>query len=206
MASGGVRDRYLDAALELLGTGEPLTLQRLGTRMGLTHTAVYRHFKDLSQLLTELVDRQLGALLAADDSGDLPPRDAILTLAQRLRTGLTKEPALVAALLGSEYVLGSLEVMSREVVRQLRRMGLEGSALTTCYQALESVVLGATAFDLAGAPQHLAIRSDRIRRFADPAFDEISRDEADVARNTEEAFLLAVTAVLDVCEVRARAE
>jgi hypothetical protein len=61
-------------------------------------------------------------------------------------------------------------------------------------------VFGVTAFDLEGSPRHLAVRRERFRQFADPAFDAISREDAEIAANNRRAFGLQLDAILDNCE------
>ncbi len=205
--SGSARDRYLDAALALLGEGEPLTLHRLGDRLGLTHTAVYRHFADLRQLVNELFDRELGDELGAPLPDEATPRERILTLALRVRQGLTQHHALAVALLSVDYPVGSMGSVARQGLDLLREMGLEGRDLATVYRSFESVLLGMTVFDVAASPDHLAIRRERMHQLGDGTLHRILRSEAAVAKVNEAGFRFAIEALLDAAEalVAARA-
>ncbi len=53
------RERILDAAAEIVGNeGLPaLTMRRIGAELGADPTAVYRHFRNKQEMLTELANR-----------------------------------------------------------------------------------------------------------------------------------------------------
>jgi AcrR family transcriptional regulator len=205
--SASARDRYLDAALELLDEGEPLTLHRLGERLGLTHTAVYRHFSDLRQLVNELFDRELGDELTAPLPADATPREQIVTLALRVRRGLMEHHALAGALLSADYPVGSMANVAQRGLSLLREIGLEGADLAMVYRSFESVLLGTTVFDVAASPDHLAIRRERMRQFGDGSLNRMLRTDTAVGKVNEAGFRFTIDALLDASEalVAARA-
>jgi len=205
--TGSARDRYLDAALELLDEGEPLTLHRLGERLGLTHTAVYRHFTDLRQLVNELFDRELGDELSAPLPTDATPREQIVTLALRVRRGLMEHHSLAVALLSADYPVGSMANVAQRGLSLLREMGLEGADLAMVYRSFESVLLGTTVFDVAASPDHLAIRRERMRQLGDGSLNRMLRTDAAVGKVNEAGFRFTIDALLDASEalVAARA-
>jgi len=197
------RERYLDAALALLDAGETLTLHRLGGALGLSHTAVYRHFPDLAALVSEVASRVIGAALSTvEDVGD--PRARLRDMALAVRAALADHPALAGALAGVEGTPTRLLWLQDRVAAELRALGVPDAALPVVLQALEGVVLGLSAYDFARAPDHLDLRRERLRRTADTAVRSVGRSASRVAANNEAAFLLALDAVLDAAGRLAR--
>jgi len=203
MARQPAGERYIDAALELLDAGETLTLHCLGEHMGLTHTAVYRHFPDLARLVGEVAGRVLSTVLTDPMPAGMTPRGRITTLAHTVRGMFVAHPMLAITLLTSGGPVGALFEVQERVIAELRTMGLEGATLTAAYQALEGLVLGGAVADLTGAPDHLAIRRDRMRAVSDRDFRPLGRSEARVRTNNEAAFAFALEALLDACEAEA---
>ncbi len=198
-SSSPARDRYLDAALALLDAGEPLTLHRLGDALGLTHTAVYRHFPDLTALVGELASRVLiEALTGLPQAGT--PRDRLRRMGLAVRGALAAHPALASAVVGLEGTPTRIIWLQDVVASELRVLGVPADALPVVGQALEGLVLGASAYDFSRAPEHLALRAQRLRRTADPAVRAVGRSAARVAANNEAAFVLALDALLDAAE------
>jgi len=200
MARIPARERYLAAALAILDDGEELTLHRLGDRLGLTHTAVYRHFPNLAELVGEITARLLTDHLPTDPDRAATPRERITHLARAVRAGFVAHPALAAVVSSSTAVAPSQLRMQELVLVELRAMGLDGTALTTAYQALEGIVIGVTAFDLDAAPEHVTSRAARMRLVEDRDFRALGRSEQRVAAHTETAFGFALEAVLDAVE------
>jgi AcrR family transcriptional regulator len=198
-ASGDARDRYLDAALAMITENEPLTLHSLGRRAGRSHTALYRHFSDLDDLVAALVDREFAGIITGSVAGAATPRDALVALAGAVRSAYRSNPSLAAFIVRLPRPGAELTAVSTLMLRLLRELGLDGERLATAYQALESLVVGATAFDFGRAPDHLAIRRRRLTDLADPAFDRATRDDASIDEHNDRAFRFAVEAVLDVC-------
>jgi len=197
--AGRARERYLDAALAVLAANEALTLHRLAQELGRSHTAVYRHFRDLDDLVGELVDREFsGTLLGAVD-GAPGPREAVLGLAMAVRDTYRTNPALASAFARLPHPGAGMAAVSALMVGLLRDLGLEGDRLATAYQALESVIIGTSAYDYGRAPEHLATRRVRLAELDDPAFTRATRDDTSVDEHNDRAFRFAVAAVLDAC-------
>src|SRR5690349_23085020 len=75
------RERILTAAEAIVareGVGK-LTMRRIGAELGADPTAVYRHFRNKDELLTQLADRMFGTL---------PESDPDLDWRERLRVDL----------------------------------------------------------------------------------------------------------------------
>ncbi len=83
------------------------------------------------------------------------------------------------------------------VVGVLEELGLQGQDLTRAYQQWESFVLGSTLFDLAGAPNHLESRLDRLRQLRNDSFDQITRHHRHIDDNNEAAFAATLRTLVD---------
>lgn len=194
-------DDFVDAALRLAERDgfEALTLRSLGIHLGVDSTAVYRHFESKDALLLAVLDR---LLTEASDEQVMPttPRGRLESMARVMRTVLLRHPALAPALAGMETTTGgSLRVTDRAIAA-LAELGLEGTELLDHYQALESYTVGATAFDLLGAPHQWRVRARRYRQAADPVVRDAGRTEDSVAATSERAFELGLRILLDGCE------
>jgi AcrR family transcriptional regulator len=200
-----VRERYLDAALGIISSGEPLTLHRLAKRVGRSHTALYWHFRDLDELVAALVDREFAEAITGSVVGRAAPRDELVSLASAVREAFRENPRLAASFVRLPRPGRELAAASQLMLRSLRALGLEGAALATAYQALESLIIGATVYDHERAPEHLALRRARFVELDDPAFARVTRDDASVEAHNERGFRFALDALLDGCEAAAAA-
>jgi AcrR family transcriptional regulator len=194
-----VRERYLDAALEIISSAEPLTLHRLARRVGRSHTALYWHFRDLDDLVAALVDREFADAITGAVEERATPREALIALALAVRSAFRSNPRLAASFTRLSRPGQELASASRSMLARLRALGLEGERLTTAYQALESLIIGATTFDFERSPDHLAIRRDRFAELEDAAFAPLIRDDASIDAHNERSFRFALEALLDAC-------
>jgi AcrR family transcriptional regulator len=108
------RDRIVDAGLELLESGglDAVTMAAIAERVGVKPASLYKHVRDRSALIAELVEATalaLGRDLAAGDSLAATPRERLTTLAHGYRAFATAHPratALLFADLGAGMSLG----------------------------------------------------------------------------------------------------
>lgn len=198
-----VRERYLDAALDIISSAEPLTLHRLAKRVGRSHTALYWHFRDLDELVAALADREFAEAITGSVVGRATPRDALVSLASAVRAAFRANPRLAASFVRLPRPGHELAVASQLMLRSLRDLGLEGATLATAYQALESLIVGASVYDHERAPQHLEMRRARFVELDDAAFARVTRDDASVEAHNERGFRFALDALLDGCEAAA---
>ena len=198
--SDDVRDRYLDAALAIIASDRPLTLHRLGRALGRSHTALYWHFTDLDHLVAELIDREFAGAVTGSVTATATPREGLSALATAVRAAFNENPRLAARFMRLPRPGEELASVSTLMLRLLRRLGLEGDGLTTAYQALESVIIGANVFDFERAPEHLSRRRARLSALEDPAFLHVIADDGALGAHNERAFRFAVEALLDTCE------
>lgn len=195
-----IRERYLDAALDIITSDEPLTLHRLAKRVGRSHTALYWHFRDLDELVAALVDREFAEAITGSVVGSVPPRTALVAIASAVREAFRTNPRLAASFVRLPRPGRELAAVSQLMLRSLRDLGLEGPPLATAYQALESLIIGATVYDHERAPEHLALRRARFVELDDPAFARVTHDDASVEAHNERGFRFTLDALLDACE------
>jgi AcrR family transcriptional regulator len=94
MTNEDTRTRILDAAIELLESGAPLTMRKLAADVGLAPTAIYWHVGNRDQLLRELVDRMVADMGTPRPRG-VTPAARIASIARWLRGAVLERPHLV---------------------------------------------------------------------------------------------------------------
>ena len=87
--------------------------------------------------------------------------------------------------------------VSQFLASALAQMGLSGEMLVRAYRQLESFVIGTTAFDFAGAPEHLRSRLTRLEQARLPDFPEHLDGTAAVEAINEAAFEASLAVLLD---------
>lgn len=187
---------------------EALTIRALGQKVGMHHTAVYRHYRSKNELL-----RAVLAIVITDafaEAGPLPqdPETRLITLLSGLRKALRSHPAVTVAYLLPLETLGDSEAAAeyhKTAVQTLSDLGLSGHELVIRYLTLESYTLGASVFDFGGAPDHFASRSRRYKIVANSEFTSVVDSHGGVEAVTEAAFELGLRTLVAECAAAARA-
>ena len=157
------RDSIALAALELTADNPlaTLTLGRLGAELGADPTAIYRHYRNRDELILDLGDRMLGAVL---DDTELTGswRERLAALAHGTRRELLRRPAL-AAETAVRFTGGVNErrflLLSQQILRDAEFPADE--ALHHAW-AFGAAILGHVAMTAASASQSAeAVESDR---------------------------------------------
>ena len=174
-----------------------LTMRSLGEALGADPTAVYRHFANKDALSAGVLDAVIKEILSEAPEIIEEPVQWLKELAFVARRIFESQPTIAGAVLSGSGGLPHLVLTSAKIVKALEMIGLEGDHLVVCYQALEGFVLGSVVFDLLGAPDHLEIRRQRHRLLNHPAFDDLTRTEAEVREFSQGAFELGVNTLLD---------
>ncbi|MQY06700.1 hypothetical protein ACRB68_47950 [Actinomadura sp. RB68] len=190
---------------------DSLTFRRLGTELGVDHTAVLRHFGDKDDLLLAVTDR----LLAESLDGFAPSpewRRTLTDLARRVRRACRVHPH-AAALVAGRTARRDAEFAGAEIViGALRQAGLHGREAASCYRALVDVALAYSAFEAvqltlpaaaaagdrrAWSREYLALPPEHYPNIASvaPHLPEV---------DAEDQFEVALELFLDAVELRAR--
>ena len=193
------REEFVTAALALIDSDgyEALTARNLGTRIGVHATAIYRYFPARDDLITAVVDRVFGEIAQLPPNPTAPPREQLLALMLHARTVLLSHANITIPLVTSSGLMPNGAVLMLRVLDGLETLGLHGPQLVAAYQALESYVIGATAFDLAAAPENVAIRQQRYALLGHPDFAAAAKTVRKVAASNEAAFRFGCEAMLD---------
>jgi AcrR family transcriptional regulator len=198
------RDDFVAAAIRFVDEhgSAALTLRALGTTLGITHTAIYRHFRDKDALVVAMKDALVTEVAHRDGIRATTPRDRLIDQLSALWDAFQRHPHVVATLTTVTAPAPHAHHLAALVIADLEELGLEGDDLVCCFQMLESYVVGTQAFDLGGAPHHLEVRRQRHRSLGHAAFEPFTRTCAGVAANNEAAFRLGLELLVDGCVTR----
>jgi AcrR family transcriptional regulator len=140
------RARILDAAAQIVGAEgiEALTMRRIGAELGADPTAVYRHFRNKRELLTELADRLFATVPACDPDSPWEERLRVMLRhsLERYRTHLD----LGLLLAGQPDDLPSLVQIREHSIALLCEAGLDLAEAARMAHLLECHVVGCGLF------------------------------------------------------------
>lgn len=192
-------EEFARAALAIVDDAgfEALTVRSLGARLDVHPTAIYRYFPNRNALLTGVMDLLFAEIVAEPEDLESPPRERVLGILLRSRAVIMQHPNVALLLLSSDGLMPHGGELMRRAIAALEAFGLTGDELLVRYQAIESYTLGATVFDLLGAPDSVGIRRQRYSSVGVPAFDAAAKTDARVAANNEQAFLFGCNALID---------
>lgn len=176
---------------------DALTVRSLGARLDVHPTAIYRYFPNRNALLTGVMDLLFAEIVAEPEDLESPPRERVLAIMLRTRAVIMQHPNIALLLLSSDGLMPHGGELMRRGVAALEALGLSGDGLLERYRAIESYVLGATAFDLLGAPDNVKLRRQRYALLGHPAFDALAASDDLVAAKNEQAFRFGCMALID---------
>ncbi len=140
----------LDACIDLAdreGIGA-VTLRRLGAELSVDPTAVYRHFRDKSELLAAVADRLLdGVAEGFGSTGDW--RRDVRSIALAARRVYLAHPALAHVLATAPAPLPSNTQLVEITFGALRSAGLDDRSVALAGEVIENYVAGASSLDAA---------------------------------------------------------
>lgn len=199
------RDEFVAAAIDFVDEQglAALTLRSLGDALSVNHTALYRHFRDKDDLLLAMVDTVIASITDTPLPKRATPRNRLHHLLRQVRVELARHPQLTTAFITTTGTLPHGHQFTAMVVDELLAMGVPDVQVAQCYQLLEDFVMGATIYDLGGAPDPIESRRVRHRLLGHPLFDEISRTTADIVAHNEAAFERGLDMLLDGCAATA---
>ena len=192
---------YVAAALAIIDEDglEALTTRTLGERLNVHGTAVYRHFPNREDLLAAVLDQVIAQVAAESRSENPDPKARLRETMMAARRTLAMHPNLLVPLItGNGLMPSGMEITTR-VLTDLEDMGLTGRSLAVAHQMIESFLIGSTAFDFAGAPNHLEMRRVRRRMLAHEAYDPVTRTPEQIGELNDESFAMGCDSLLDAC-------
>ena len=189
---------FVQAAIDLADAQgiDAVTVRSLGARMNVSSTAIYRYFAEKESLLAAMRDELLGqALSKIDLSGD--PKDQVLALAHSYRRTAMAHPCLSQLMVLTELSGSEADRVPQLIEGLMNQMGIQGELATRGYRQFESLVVGTTLFDYAGAPLHLTDRLNRMNAAGSTIMLSRLQNESDVEAINEAAFNANVLAVVE---------
>ncbi|MFG2948364.1 TetR/AcrR family transcriptional regulator [Streptomyces adustus] len=139
---------------------DALTFRRLGTALGVTPTAVLRHFRDKDDLLLALGARLLDEALSQVDLDEPDWRERILSLCRATRRSFEAHPR-VALLVANRTLRRDAEFQAADlVIGAVQEAGLSGREAASVYRVVADTALAWTAFRAASR----TVDADAMRR------------------------------------------
>ncbi|MFE5474792.1 MULTISPECIES: TetR/AcrR family transcriptional regulator [unclassified Nocardia] len=205
-------DRIIEVAMGIIETdgSDALTFRRLGTELGVDHTAVLRHFRGKDDLMLALADRLMAEALSGVEVSD-DWRATLKGLAQRVRLACHAHPQVAVVVSGRTSRRASEFEGAEIVLGALLQAGLQGREAASCYRALveialayasmEATLMALPADSMAGdrdawSREYLALSPTRYPNIAAVAPHLAEVDE-------EDQFDVALDLFMDAIEVRA---
>ncbi len=144
------RERIVEAVTELLERGgiEAVSTRTVGEALQVHPTALYRHFRDMDELLRDAADRILDDLLDDLDHTD----DALETTAVvcwRLRRVLMAHPGAARVMAAGPSRMPNERALTEVMLGLLGQAGLGVEEAALAYHALIEYVVGSAALDTA---------------------------------------------------------
>jgi AcrR family transcriptional regulator len=142
------RESILDGYIELADrTGKAeVSLRQLGDALGVDPTAIYRHFRDKSELLANVTDRLLaGVVDQFEPSGDW--REDLRTLGLMTRAVYLSHPHLARLLAESPSSHPSNARLIEACLSALRSCGLSDPDAARAVQLMENYVAGVSSLN-----------------------------------------------------------
>jgi AcrR family transcriptional regulator len=146
------RERIVAAVVELLEAGgvDAVSTRSVGEALQVHPTALYRHFRDMDEVVREAADHILEGL--ADTTSVTTPDQAMDTvhlLCQRLRTALMAHPGAATVMASGPSRKRNEGLLTERMLELLTLAGLEDQEVALAYHALIEYTVGSAAIDVA---------------------------------------------------------
>ena len=153
------RARIVAAVTDLLEHGgvDAVSTRAIGEALDVHPTALYRHFRDMDELLREAADGILAGLADSasgpGEAGERGPEEAleaVTALCLRLRAVLMSHPGAAQVMASGPARMPNERVFTEKMLGLLSEAGLPDAEVTLAYHALIEYVVGSAAIDTAG--------------------------------------------------------
>jgi AcrR family transcriptional regulator len=150
------RARIVAAVTDLLEHGgvDAVSTRTIGEALDVHPTALYRHFRDMDELLREAADGILAGLADGLDSSEAEPGDALAAVTElclRLRAVLMSHPGAARVMASGPSRMPNERALTERMLGLLTQAGLPDPEVTLAYHALIEYVVGSAAIDTPGA-------------------------------------------------------
>jgi len=155
------RARIVAAVTDLLERGgvDAVSTRTIGEALDVHPTALYRHFRDMDELLREAADGILAGLAdgigetgdgETSDGGPGDALDAVAGLCRRLRAVLMSHPGAAQVMASGPARMPNERALTEKMLGLLAEAGLPDAEVTLAYHAVIEYVVGSAAIDTAG--------------------------------------------------------
>jgi AcrR family transcriptional regulator len=204
------RTTILDAAERIAdstGAGG-LTMRRVGVEIGADPTAVYRHFRNKSDLLAALADRLFGQMLEATDwTGTW--QDRLRSTMRRGHELYRAHPGFADVLAESSDLSPNLVQIAENALNLLLEAGLSPADSARFFHVLTDTVVGAGLFHAANSDMFDQAASATLRReyavLPPDAFPASVAAAPYLYPDPNEVFDLSIEILIAAIEARAQA-
>jgi TetR/AcrR family transcriptional regulator, tetracycline repressor protein len=166
------RGRIVAAVVELLESGgvDAVTTRAIGESLQVHPTALYRHFRDMDELVREAADHILEGLAKEHphDAGR-EPFDVLFELCQGLRTALMSHPGAAGGVASGPSRMPHERALTERMLELLSKTGLSDEDVVLGYHAVIEYTVGSAAIDAPGKgtdpdeeSRHRAWRADYL--------------------------------------------
>lgn len=150
-ASGRLtRTRIVTAVTELLENGgiDAVSTRTVGEALDVHPTALYRHFRDMDELLREAADGILAEVVnSLPDAGGPDPLSSVSEICLRLRQVLMAHPGAARVMSAGPSRMPQERVLTERVLLLLHEAGLDDARVALAYHALIEYTVGSSAID-----------------------------------------------------------
>lgn len=161
------RARIVAAVTDLLEHGgvDAVSTRTIGEALDVHPTALYRHFRDMDELLREAADGILAGIAdgvgdlaggagqadgAAQADGTVDALHAVAELCRRLRAVLMSHPGAAQVMASGPARMPNERALTEKMLGLLSEAGLPDAEVTLAYHAVIEYVVGSAAIDTAG--------------------------------------------------------
>lgn len=144
------RERIVEAVTGLLEDAgvEAVSTRTIGEALQVHPTALYRHFRDMDELLREAADGILAGVVGAGSSSDQPEGlDAAAGLCRRLREVLLAHPGAARVVASGPSRFANERAITERLLALLDESQLKHHDVTPAYHALIGFTVGWAALD-----------------------------------------------------------
>ncbi len=138
-------EAILDAAERVVGGGpDALTVRAVAVELGASPMALYRYFETKDELIDALLNRVLGRIAPAVETGDL--FDDLGAFARRHRELLMAHPWAIAELIARPYPGPNAVPIGEDALRILARAGIAGELSVAIFSGIIALNYGWASF------------------------------------------------------------
>ena len=191
------RDKIIAAVTELLENQgvDAVSTRTIGEALQVHPTALYRHFRDMDELLREAADSIMAGLVARmPELGEGAGLDGARTACHDLRTVLMTHPGAARVMASGPSRMDNERAFTERVLGLLHEAGLSDADVVYGYHALVEFTVGSAAIDAieAAAPAsqevvHRTWRADYLTSSPE-AFPHTVRLAQDLYPSIDEQF------------------